>query len=73
MPGRHSIKWGHKMKWKIPEETKGNLPYIVMWISLNGLVSTTHHKTIIQADEQYNHLKGLGREPTLLAILTPQH
>lgn len=58
------------MKWRTQKEGKGNLPYIVVWVALNGLISVAHCETIKQAEGKYNYLKSLGREPTILAVLT---
>lgn len=59
------------MSWIIQDEKNGNMPYLVIWISLNRLISTSHHTTIDSANRQYNHLKEIGREPTILAVLEP--
>jgi len=53
------------------KENKGNIPYILIWISLDGRLKTEDYSTYKEAIKSFKKLKILGRTPTIFLNLNP--
>lgn len=47
------------------KESKGNLPYMLYWQSLDGRLQVEYIDTVEIAAEKFDWLKKLGRQPKL--------
>lgn len=56
---------GSKVRIFEVEETKGDLPYIVTWISLDGRLSSSSYGSYKEAMNHYSNLSTIGREPSI--------
>ena len=53
------------------KEEEGDLPYNVIWLSLDGRLRTCNYRTYKEAIERYNYLKNLKRQQSIHLNLHP--
>ncbi|MDP2684958.1 MAG: hypothetical protein Q8P20_08045 [bacterium] len=56
------MKPKQEIKIKESQEIKGNMAYMVTWISLGNFLSIKYFDTEKEMIDHYNHLKRLGRQ-----------